>query len=121
MKRGGAVCCLAALLFYEALPQRDGDGFRAVRRSDFGEEGNHVLLHHVDADAELVRDVAIGESANERLENLRLALGELRDWRVVGGGALGYGNTFGPGGNGGSGIVIIRYKLRRTAFTVKIR
>jgi hypothetical protein len=38
-----------------------------------------------------------------------------------GGGALGYGNTFSPGGNGGSGIVIIRYKLRRTAFTVKIR
>lgn len=39
-----------------------------------------------------------------------------------GGGAIwGNGADQGPGGNGGSGIVIIRYKLRRTAFTVKIR
>ena len=65
------------------LPERDGDGFGAVRGADLAEEGDDVLLHHVERDAELPGDVAVGEASDHRGEDLGLARRELGDGRIV--------------------------------------
>ena len=54
------------------LSEGDGDGFGAVRGSNLLEEGLDMLLHHVEADAELLGDVGVGESADDGREDFLL-------------------------------------------------
>ena len=63
--------------------QRDGDGFRPIRRADFREEDVQVFLDDGDADAQLTGDVGVREPAADGLEDLLLACGELGDRRIL--------------------------------------
>ena len=50
----------------------DGDGLGAIGGADFREDEVQVLLHAVFTDAELMRNVRVGEPAHDRREDLLL-------------------------------------------------
>src|SRR5277367_1283634 len=67
----------------EAKPLGALDGVRAVARAQLAVERARVLLDGVRRQIEGPGDLAIGRSPGDQTEDLRLAVGQRRDGRVV--------------------------------------
>ena len=61
------------LYLQQLFSERDGDGFGTACGTDFREDQVEVLLDAVLTDAELLRDLPVGQSARDGVQDLGLA------------------------------------------------
>ena len=71
------------LHFQEVLAEGDGDGLRAVCRTDLREKGLDVGLNAVPADAKFRSDFLVRAAGYDSFENFSLTLGEIGNGRIL--------------------------------------
>ena len=74
---------LGRLCLQQELAEGDGDSLGAVGGAELREERVDVLFDGVDADAKLHGDVLVVEAADDRLEDILLASGQVGERRIV--------------------------------------